>query len=614
LNNVYERLSPWIQAHIFRQGWSELRPVQLAAAVVLFDSNEHLLLSSGTATGKTEAAFLPALTLLGDDELILYISPLKALINDQFTRLQPLLKEGKIPVTRWHGEASPARKQAFLREPRGLLQITPESLQSLLLNHREDCAHVFAKLRFVIIDEVHYFMASPRGLQLQCLLAQLEKLAGCNPRRIGLSATLGDAQAAQHWLQGNTARAVNHPQAQEPPRKLHISMRYFAPDNDSRSEQLYRATLGKKAIVFAHSRLQTEQTAQQLKEIATQRGTPDVYRVHHGSVAAALRQNTERDMKSGDRALVTCATVTLELGLDIGDLERIVQLGAPHSVASLTQRIGRCGRKGQPAELLFLLQDDAEDAIHWSFIQAIAMLQLYLEQKWVEPVQPPAQPFDLLYHQTMCLVAAAGEISPAGLAQQLLTLPAFANISQDDFRTLLRHLIEIDHLRRSETGGLIIGFAAEPIVTSRDFLSVFTAPQDYTVKAGEKVIGSVGRAYQAGERFALAGRSWQVKSFSATQREIHVTPAKGTAETRWQSYGGECLHPVVLQRMQQVLTSDEDYAYLNAESRTALQAMREVFAQHGSVLPEHLQQKPQRFSKFDKYLPEILVQKYMPLF
>ena len=581
--------------------------MQHAAAVVLFCSDDHLLLSSGTATGKTEAAFLPALTLLGDDELILYISPLKALINDQFVRLAPLLKQGKVPVTRWHGEASRPQKLHFLHEPKGLLQITPESLQSLLLNHQDDCMRVFAKLRFVIIDEVHYFMASPRGVQLQCLLTQLERLAGCAPRRIGLSATLGDAQAACDWLRESTTRQVQHPHAQEPPRKLHIGMRYFSQDDDSLHAQLYRATLGKKAIVFTKSRLQAEQAAAALKEQASLRGTPDIYRVHHGSVSATLRQSTEHDMKRGDRALVTCATVTLELGLNIGDLERIVQLGAPISVASLTQRIGRCGRKGQPAELLFLLQDDAQDAIYWPLVQAIAMLQLYLECKWVEPVQPPAQPFDLLYHQTMCAVAAAGEISPPKLAQQLLTLPAFTQINQEDFRTFLRHLLAIDHIRRSEHGGLIIGFAAEPIVTSRDFLSVFTTPQDYTVKAGEKVIGSVGRAYQIGERFALAGRTWVVQQIVA--REIHVVLGKGAAETRWQSFGGEALHPVVLQRMQQVLASDEDYAYLDATSRAALQTMRVIFRENGSHLPQELQQKPQRFSKFDKYLPEILLQK-----
>lgn len=583
--------------------------MQLAAAVVLFGSDNHLLLSSGTASGKTEAAFLPSLSLLGEDELILYVSPLKALINDQFVRLAPLLKQGKVPVTRWHGEASPAHKRNFLLEPKGLLQITPESLQSLLLNHQHDCARVFAKLRFVVIDEVHYFMASPRGLQLQCLLTQIERLAGCSPRRIGLSATLGNPQTAQDWLCANTQRSVEHPQVQEAARTLHISMRYVAPQDNSLDELIYRTTLSKKAIVFANSRLQTEQTAQQLKKIATQRGTADVYRVHHGSVAAALRQHIEHEMKSGDRALVTCATVTLELGLDIGDLQRIVQLGAPLSVAGLTQRIGRCGRKGQPAELVFLLQDDGENSICWPLVQAIAMLQLYLEQRWVEPVQPNTRPFDLLYHQSMCAVAAAGEISPAKLAQQMLTLPAFHQISQEDFRTLLRHLIEIDHLRRSETGGLVIGFAAEPIVTGRDFLSVFTAPADYTVKAGETVIGTVGRAYQTGERFALAGRSWQVKVFNAAQREIHVQPSKGTTETRWQSFGGEALHPVVLQRMQRVLTEDESYAYLNKSGHAALQAMRNIFRQSGAILPEYLQQTPQRFSKFDRYLPASLLQK-----
>ena len=198
-SQIFRRLSPYIQDYIYRQGWSGLRPVQLAAANVLFGSDDHLLLSSGTATGKTEAAFLPALTLLEEEPSrgvgILYVSPLKALINDQFARLQGLLEAGGVPVTKWHGDASAAGKAKVLREihpnesadssgtpGKGILQITPESLESLLMHKSTACARLFHDLRFVIVDEVHYFMAGGRGVQLQCLLARIERLAGCKPR------------------------------------------------------------------------------------------------------------------------------------------------------------------------------------------------------------------------------------------------------------------------------------------------------------------------------------------------------------------------------------------------------------------------------------------------
>jgi len=583
--NVFERFAPWIQEHIYKQGWSELRPVQIAAAEALFGSSDHLLLSSGTASGKTEAAFLPALTLLGEQPAssvgILYVSPLKALINDQFVRLSRLLEEGGISVTKWHSDASPACKNRLLREPEGLLQITPESLESLLLNRKGACGKLFQDLRFVVIDEVHYFMQNERGLQLQCLLARLERLAGCNPRRIGLSATLGSPEAACDWLSFGTRRKCGHPGVQDARRRLLLSMRYFYPGEPGLDAQLYEQTLGKKTIIFTKSRLESELTIAKLKHLAAHLKSPDVYRVHHGSISAALREEAEREMKRSERPIVTGATVTLELGLDIGDLDRVVQLGAPVTASSFTQRIGRCGRQGQPAELLFLIQSMQEVTpgsplghIDWEFIKAIAVLQLYLEERWIEPAKPRTQPFGLLYHQAMCILAAAGELSPARLAQDVLTLPAFAHISQGDLRTLLHHLIKIDHIRKTETGGLMLGYAAEPIVTGRDFLSVFTAPEEYEVRYKNDSIGTVTQAYQPGERFVLAGRSWEVQKLDEARRVIIAARAKGEAETKWDAYVSGSLHAHLLQKMRKVLVSREDYPYLDAKSRAALQDMR----------------------------------------
>jgi len=445
---------------------------------------------------------------------------------------------------------------------------------------------LFKDLRFVIVDEVHYFMASERGLQLQCLLAQIERLAGCEPRRIGLSATLGDSESARQWLAAGTKRACQHPDVQDETRRLKLWMRYFAPDELALNDTLYEQTLGKKTIIFTKSRLEAELAVAGLKKNAEARKSPDMYRVHHGSISAALREQAEREMKRAERPFVTAATVTLELGLDIGDLDRVVQLGAPVTASSFTQRIGRCGRQGQAAELLFLLQgDEPGSAIDWEFVKAIAIVQLYLEERWIEPVVPRSQPFDLLYHQMMCLLAASGELSPARLAQELLTMPAFSRISQEDLRVLIRHLLERDHVRRSETGGLVLGFAAEPIVTGRDFLSVFTAPEEYQVRVKDAHIGTVSQPYKPGERFALAGRSWEVRKLDEAQRLIIAVPAKGEAETKWESYVNGDLHAHLLERMRQVLVSDESYPYLDTQSRAALHEMRKAAGELPMIVP-----------------------------
>ena len=592
--DVYARLSPWIQDHIYRCGWQELRPVQVAAAEVLFGSDDHLLLSTGTASGKTEAAFLPALTLLeenpSDSVGILYISPLKALINDQFVRLRALLEEGPIPVCKWHGDASPGAKQRLLRRPEGVLQITPESLEGLLTRRPADCAALFGGLRFVIVDEVHYFMTNERGIQLQCLLERMERAARCSPRRIGLSATLGAPEAAQRWLACGTKRACAHPQPEEAKRRLKIYMDLFSavPPSDEEDETyspildaFYRRSLGKKTIIFTKTRLEAEQCIAGLRELAALRRTPDVYRVHHGSLSAALREEAERQMKRSERPMVTGATVTLELGLDIGDLEQVIQLGAPLSCSSLTQRIGRCGRKGQAAELFFAIEEDEEaegdplEGLHLELVKAIAVLQLYLEERWVEPCEGSELPYGLLYHQTMCALLAHGELQAPDLAREVLSLTAFRGIPLEDYRLLLRYLLEIGHLQRGETGGLLVGYAAEPLVTGHEFLSVFVAPVEYRVVHRGVTLGTVADSVKPGERIALAGRTWEALRCDEAKKTISVAPAKGAAESKWESFPARRMHARALEMMRRILAEDRDYPYLSPGCRAALREARQ---------------------------------------
>lgn len=615
--NAFNRLAPFIQDFIYQNKWEELRGNQVAACEVIFDSDDNLLLSSGTATGKTEAAFLPVLTELYNKPSssvgVMYISPLKALINDQFKRLEQLLLDSNIPVTKWHGDASLTLKNKLIKNPEGLLQITPESLESLITNKRGACLSMFSDLRFVIIDEVHYFMRDVRGLQLLCVLERLKQLTGVNPRRIGLSATLGDVSLAQNWLNTGTGRECAAPIVEEGKKRVRLHIERFVNYADERDlverdgsgnvvnvssggdmgdrehyEYLFKQTLDKKTIIFTNSREETEFVMAHLREIALKNKAPDVYRVHHGNVSALIRENTEDEMKSADEKIVTGATVTLELGIDIGSLDQAVQVGAPLNVSSFAQRLGRCGRRGQVPQLLFTFVEsikinsaDILGPINWEFIRTIAIIELYIKDHWMEPIPPQNHAYNLLYHQTMSCLKSNGEMSPAGLAQTILSLGCFKNIPQDDYKRLLSHLIHIDQLQRTEHGGLIIGREGEKIVNSHKFLTVFLAPEYLLVKDENRTIGTVDKVYPVGVRFALAGMTWETVDVNVKSKVIFVKRVPGISVVDWNVDFEAELHTVLVRKIRSVLKTDEPYPYLSERCRERLTEIQYITRNSG---------------------------------
>ena len=614
--DVFSRLAPFIQDFIYQNKWEELRGNQVAACEVIFDSDENLLLSSGTASGKTEAAFLPVLTELyhnpSNSVGVLYISPLKALINDQFLRLEEMLLDSNIPVTKWHGDASQTAKHKLIKRPEGLLQITPESLESLLTNKRGACLSMFSDLRFVIIDEVHSFMRDVRGLQLLCVLERLKQLTGVNPRRIGLSATLGDLSLAQNWLNTGTGRACAAPVVEEGKKRvrLHIERfvnyaeeRDFVERDDSGNvtdvsggdignrehyEYLFKQTLDQKTIIFTNSREETEFIMAHLREIALKNKAPDVYRVHHGNVSALLRESTEDEMKSADEKIVTGATVTLELGIDIGSLDLAVQVGAPLNVSSFAQRLGRCGRRGQIPQLLFTFvesirinSDDILGPINWGFIRTIGIVELYLKDHWMEPIPPQHHPYNLLYHQTMSCLKSNGEMSPAGLAQAILSLGCFKYIPQEDYKRLLSYLIDIDQIQRTEHGGLMIGREGEKIVNSHKFLTVFLAPEYLLVKDENRTIGTVDKVYPVGTRFALAGMAWETVDVNEKSKVLFVKRVPGISLVDWDVDFTAELHTVLVRKVRSVLKEEGSYPYLSIRCKERLKEIQYIARNSG---------------------------------
>ena len=589
---AFGRYAPFIQEYIYRKGWEDLRQVQVDACEAILDSRDHVIIASGTASGKTEAAFFPILTELDKAPAgrigILYIGPLKALINDQFRRLEVLLEDSGIPVWSWHGEVSAAHKKKALQTARGVLQITPESLEALLMGHPEDAKRMFSDLRYVVIDEIHALMGADRGLQVMCLLSRLESTAGCTPRRIGLSATLHDYRPAMEYLAAGSKRDCRAVGIAGQKRTLALCAETFSVPEDEQAAQcamecyrefIYDNCHNQKCLIFTNSRGNAEETISAMKEIAARRGERDIFYVHHGSISAALRQEAEAALRESNGPAVAAATLTLELGIDIGDLDATMQLGAPYSCASFVQRLGRSGRRTGKSKMMFLsLQEEGQfcgfDALPWDLLRSIAVIQLYLEERWVEPFTQKAKPFSLLAHQTLSTLMAQGEMTPGELAKAIMLLPPFrGRVSMDEYRELLRHMLREDYLQRLDNGGLIVGLKGEKIAGHYTFYAVFQDEESCRVIAKEGEVGTVSKLPAVDEVFALAGRAWRVTSVDAQRKKAYVVPATGAKLPQWTGTAGD-IDPVVVAKMKQILQEDKIYSYLLPNARAALEKAR----------------------------------------
>ena len=616
--DVFDRYAPFIQDYIYRSGWQSLRAVQNAAGDAIFNTEENVLLTASTASGKTEAAFFPILSLLEENPSatvgVLYIAPLKALISDQFGRLGELCEEAGIPVTRWHGDAPQTQKRKLLRKPAGILQITPESLESLLINKHMEIPSLFGDLRFIVIDEIHSLLRGDRGLQTFCLIERLCALAGCSPRRIGLSATIGNPEDAGKFLAAGSGRGTVIPRFDGGRETWRLSMEHFfnsgpqadegktgLPETPPMEEAtdaapkaadpgmgyIFEHTRGKKCLIFTNSREECESVCQQLRQYCEANHEPDRFLIHHGNLSAAYRESAEEEMKDDDSLMSVCATATLELGIDIGRLERAFHIDAPFTVSGFLQRLGRTGRRGDPSEMWFVMREEHAEArallpetIPWYLLQGIALVQLYIEDRFVEPPRMERLPFSLLYHQTMSTLASCGEMTPGELASRVLPLAAFRNITQEDYRALLRHLLEIDHVNRTENGGLILGLAGERITNSYKFYAVFQENVEYAVRADSQELGTIVKPPPVGDKIAIAGRVWVVEEVDHQRREVYCTLVKGNIPAYFGDVAGD-IHDRILERMFRVLEEDKAYPYLMRHAAARLGEARESFRKSG---------------------------------
>ncbi|HBP05292.1 MAG TPA: ATP-dependent helicase [Lentisphaeria bacterium] len=622
--NIFNRYAPFIRDFIYQNNWESLRAIQVAAGDAVFNTDDNLLLSASTASGKTEAAFFPILTLFTEDMPksvgAVYIGPLKALINDQFQRLNDLCREADIPVWHWHGDVAQSRKKRLLENPSGILQITPESLEALLLHKHAYIARLFGDLRFIVIDEVHSLMRGDRGGQTLCLIERLSKLAGVNPRRIGLSATIGDLESTGKFLSAGTGRKTAIPKIEAGGARWRLSMEHFyvlgaqaaeereiqdaQPELDGKTDTapvnadpamgyIFEHTRGKKCLVFLNSREECEAATTTLRQYCEIRHEPDRFLIHHGNLSTSYRETAEAIMKDEEQFLTTVTTATLELGIDIGRLERAFQVDAPFTVSSFLQRMGRTGRRDLPPEMWFVMQEEQPEAramlpvtVPWTLIQGIALIQLYREERWVEPPKLDRLPFSLLYHQTMCTLASCGEMSAAALASRVLSLSYFHRITQEDYRLLLRHLVSTEQIQKTEEGGLIIGLAGERQTSSFKFYAVFKENEEYTVRNESQELGTIVMPPPVGEKIALAGHVWIVEEVDHKRHLVYCSQVRGKVP----AYFGQCpgdIHTRILERMREVLRENCSYPYLMKNAVARLDEARRT-ARHSGMTEEPL--------------------------
>jgi ATP-dependent Lhr-like helicase len=570
-------LTPAVEYHVVNSlGWPDLRPLQRDAVEPIRAGGDALLLAP-TAGGKTEAAVFPLISEMVEGDWhglsVLYVTPLRALLNNLHPRLTGYSGWVGRRVGLWHGDVGPAARRAMLAEPPDILLTTPESLEAMLVSVNVDHRALFGHVRAVVVDELHAFAGDDRGWHLLSVLERVQRLAGRRLQRIGLSATIGNPDDLLAWLAGGVAAGratvvapdVTGPSGRGgPPAPADVTLDFVGSVANA-ATVIAALHGGEKRLAFCDSRAQAEQLATELRarEITTF--------VSHSSLSAEERRRSEQAFAEA-RDCVVVATSTLELGIDVGDLDRVIQIDAPRTVASFLQRLGRTGRRpGTARNTLFLAtRDDA-------FLQAAGLLRLW-QAGFVEPVVPPPSPRHITAQQLLALALQEGAFGRNGWSAWWGDLPVMAGA-----QAVLDHLVAEGFL---EPDGdlLFIGPTAERRFGRRHFMdltAVFTADPELTVLHGRAEVGSVApgsltlRLPEGQPRvLALAGRAWVVTHVDWRRRTVHVAPSEGRGRSRWSGRGGAGLGRELAQSMRAVLLGEDPRVPLSRRGVAALERLR----------------------------------------
>lgn len=571
----FDRLHPALQHHIVNSlGWPRLRPLQEASIDPILDG-EHAILLAPTAGGKTEAACFPIFSRMLSENWVagsvLYLCPIKALLNNLLPRLESYATLFGRRVGLWHGDITTAAKNRILSDPPDILLTTPESLEGMLVSPRVDHRFFFANVRSVIIDEVHAFAGDDRGWHLLALIERIQCLAGQEVQRLGLSATVGNPERLADWLAGSCSQARRV--IQPPPgatQQSDVQLDWVG-SLENAALVISRMHRGEKRLVFVDSRSRVERLAVELRA----RGV-DTY-VSHSSLSLEARRSAESAFSEGHDCVIV-ATSTLELGIDVGDLDRVIQVDAPFTVASFLQRIGRTGRReGSSRNCLFLATTPA------AFLRSLGLLHLW-RSGYVEPIEPPAMPLHLYAQQIMALALQEGGIIAADLGAWLGRMPGFTAIDAETRQQTLEYMLQTGILH-SDEGLISMGAAGEETFGRRYFLellSVFTSPPMVAIYHGREALGDVHQLTFALNQdgpalLTLGGRSWVTTHVDWNRRRAYVEPTDMKGSSQWISIA-QPMHFELCQAIQAELCADEARPGLSQRAEQQLDDMRDDFA------------------------------------
>lgn len=524
-------------------GWKGLRPLQQKSYECI-SSGMNVLITAGTASGKTEASLLPVLShMLEEKELshsktpvILYIAPLKALINDIYTRLNKLTMRTPARVFSWHGDVDNSEKSEALKNS-SIIVTTPESLEGMMISGRIKHKEFFSNIRFILIDELHALISGPRGAQLASLMERIAYYSKHDIQRIAMSATIGNPQEVLEWLKGGSERNTEHVSDDAKTKKM-LLLREKSLDNLKEDLKKMLNSSG-KSIIFTSSK----QEAEILFHYLSRNGF--LCMIHHGSMGKKMREESEETFKKSRNHRIMIATTTLEMGIDIGDVSYVFFYSVPKSAASFMQRFGRAGRKTGIARAIIYVSTEMEnpDKLVEEHLYLFCNLQLFIDND-VEPIDIPSFYPQILSHQIVSMILSEEKIQLSELAILRKAFP-FKSIDGDDLMDIINHLDSCSIIQR-KNDILRIGNEGDRLFSGMglgNFVSVFDIGKEFTVYYGDKEIGKIHYATFGvsnelknvgfAQSFILAGKAWKIIDMNMNQKIVYVEPSGSGVKPMW---------------------------------------------------------------------------------
>lgn len=553
--------------------WNSLTSIQEETIPRLLNGDNCVLIAQ-TAGGKTEAAFLPIISEIYKEKLkpisVIYISPIRALLNNQELRLKKLGKIANIDAFKWHGEVTYNNKRKFNIEPKHIIATTPESLEVMLMSNSYDCEVLFSNIRFIVIDEVHYFAENYRGAQLMSIIERIQTYSRYDIQRIGLSATIGNPEEILEWISGSSKRNKVVIKPNNKRNKSKIFIRYFDEFNEKTMVSLLPVLRNKKSLFFCNSRANSEKISRILKKLGLNA------KVHHSSISKNLREMSEEKLKNSSSEMCLCCTSTMELGIDVGELDIVMQLKSPSTVASFRQKMGRTGRRqGTISHYEFCVDDE------FSLINAIAIVEL-ARKKWIESAYTPLSAYTVLFQQLFSMIQQKYGLKQSYLNEIVEKSNSFDNVDEDKLLKFIKYLIDKNYLEY-KNGEYLLGKEIEEEYGYNflmNFISVFETLPEFSIIHRNKEIGTLQSWFvyallkeNKSSKFTLAGSTWEIDKIDYEKYRIYVKASKEGRLSNWMGNGAVVSYEVAKEILR-VLNSSQDYPYIDKKAQSILKSTR----------------------------------------